>query len=274
MRRQDILKLGRDEFIDSWPFVKGAIFAAIDFIRQHLRIPVPRLLPYGPLLVPLAYFFARNNLVQPSPRQSTLLSQYFWWASLSDRFSRSVESRITQDLKRMDAIVLGNRPSYEGEKVILDPDELQWHKFTTSDAFAKAILCLYAYCEPKSFASNARVNLDNSWLQRTNSKNYHHFFPKSHLHKAGVPDWQANSILNITLVDEHLNKAEIRAKPPSQYMAKFAEENAQLEQTMKSHLIDDLEAYGIWTDNYERFIDERGKRVLAELNKRLYPDLD
>ena len=60
VRRRDILKIKRQDFISSWPIVKDGIFTAVDFIRSHLRIPVSRLLPYNALLVPLTYFFIRN----------------------------------------------------------------------------------------------------------------------------------------------------------------------------------------------------------------------
>ena len=42
---------------------------------------------------------------------------------------------------------------------------------------------------------------------------------------------------------------------------------------MKTHLIDDMDAYGIWEDDYERFVEHRGESVLAELKKRLEPEL-
>lgn len=273
VRRRDILKSPKSDFIESWPRVKDGIFSAVDYLRTHLRVPVSRLLPYNALLVPLTYFFIRNNGKAPSPRQHKLLTQYFWWASLSSRFTSGVEAKIALDLKRMDDILADQSPSYRGEELSLAMDDLRWRWFSTSDAFCKAILCLYAYFEPKSFASNGLVRVDNSWLKQANSKNYHHFFPRSYLQKVNIPDWQANSILNITIVDDSLNKRAIRANPPSEYIRRFAGSNSELASTMKTHLIDDLDAYGVWDDNYARFIECRGQRVLEELTKRLHPDL-
>ena len=43
---------------------------------------------------------------------------------------------------------------------------------------------------------------------------------------------------------------------------------------MKSHLIDDLDAFGVWDNDYEKFLEARGKHVIDELNQRLNPDLD
>ena len=274
VRRRDILKIKKQAFISSWPIVKDGIFTAVDFIRSHLRIPVSRLLPYNALLVPFTYFFIRNDDEQPTPRQAKLLTQYFWWASLTNRFSSAVETKIAQDLDRMDAILANDVPDYRGEEVQLTIDTLRWHWFSTGDAFCKAIVCLYSYFSPHSFASDGLVKLDNSWLKVANSRNYHHFFPKGHLRRQGFEDWQANSVLNITIVDDYLNKRKIRAQPPSKYMRAFQDSNSKLAETMKTHLIDDMDAYGIWKDDYERFIQQRGERVLAELQERLEPELD
>ena len=274
VRRKDILKLNKSEFIDSWETVKDGIFYAVDHIRTQLRIPVSRLLPYNSLIVPFTYFFIRNDGKTPSNLQNKLLTQYFWWASLSNRFSSASEGKIALDLKRMDSILDEQLPSYRGEEVDLTIEDLRGRWFSTGDAFCKAILCLYAYFEPKSFASNSIVKIDNSWLKVVNSKNYHHFFPRSYLKKMGFYDWQANSILNITIVDDYLNKRTIGSKPPSEYMRKFAQDNSELADTMKTHLIDDMDTFGIWgADGYETFIECRGQRVLEEINKRIKPDL-
>jgi hypothetical protein len=274
VRRKDILRLNKSEFIDSWETVKNGIFSAVDHIRTQLRIPVSRLLPYNSLIVPFTYFFIRNGGKTPSNLENKLLTQYFWWASITNRFSSGSEGKIALDLKRMDSILNEQLPTYRGEEVNLTIEDLRWRWFSTGDAFCKAIICLYAYFEPKSFASNSIVKIDNSWLKVVNSKNYHHFFPRSYLKKMGFNDWQANSILNITIVDDYLNKRTIGSKPPSVYMQKFVHDNSELANTMKTHLIDDMDTFGIWkVDGYETFIECRGQRVLEEIEKRLKPNL-
>jgi len=269
VRRRDILKLRKEPFIRAWPTVKDGIFSAVDYLRTHLRVPVSRLLPYNALLVPLTYFFIRRDGEMPTPVQNRFLVQYFWWASLTNRFSSGVEGKIAQDLERMDAILAGQSPSYRGEELDLTLDDLRWRWFSAGDAFCKAVICLYAHFIPRSFKTDGLVKLDNSWLKVANSKNYHHFFPKSYLRKQGFESWQANSVLNITIVDDYLNKRTIRARPPSEYMRAFQAGNPQLAETMQTHLIDDMDDYGIWQDDYLRFIERRGERVLAELQSRL-----
>ena len=81
--------------------------------------------------------------------------------------------------------------------------------------------------------------------------------------------WQVNHIANITIVDGFLNKNKIRAKAPSVYMNTFRDQNAQLEVTMKTHLIGDLDEFGIWDDDYEKFFDNRIKAISEELGNRI-----
>lgn len=273
IRRKDILKISKNNFIDAWPIVTDSIFTAADYIRTHLRIPVSELLPYNALIIPFTYFFYKNENKQPSGTQDKLLSQYFWWASLSNRYSSGMENKIAQDIERIDRILVGESPSYRGEEVTLSMDNLRYRHFSTGDAFCKAILCLYVYFIPRSFKDDSLVKIDNSWLKTTISKNYHHFFPRAYLRSQDIPDWQSNSVLNITIVDDYLNKRSVRAKSPADYMRDFVKSNKHLKETICSHLIDDLDAFGIWRNDYEAFLEARGHRVLEELKKRLEPEL-
>ncbi len=117
------------------------------------------------------------------------------------------------------------------------------------------------------------MKIDNSWLKLANSKNYHHFFPKAYLRKKNYEDRESNIILNITIVDDYLNKNRIRAKAPSDYMRQFKKENKALAETMRSHLIDDMDEFGVWQNDYPTFIERRGQRVYEELQARLNPEL-
>lgn len=271
VRAKDILKLDKNAAIDSWPTVKKAIFTVVDYLRTELRVPVSKLLPYDAMLVPLTYFFIRKEGRAPSTFQNVLLSQYFWWVALSNRFSSAAETKIAQDILRMDDILAERAPGYAGEEVRLTMDDLRWRGFRANDAFCKGILCLYAFHEPKSFKTNGVIVLDNRWLRTSTAKNYHHFFPKAYLEKQGVDEDKANSVLNITLVDDYLNKRDIGAKSPSTYMGSFSRRNKKIAETMKTHLIDDLDRFGVWENDYFTFIEKRGERVLSELQSRLNP---
>ena len=265
--RREILRIEREDFINSWPEVRKGIFAAVTFFRKSMRIPVSRLLPYSALLVPFTYFFTKNP--KPGREQKRMLKEYFWWASLSRRFSGAVDTSLTADRRRMDSIFSDEAPSYRGEAVEVKGDDLIHQQFSTGEAWCKALLCLYCYYRPRSFDNHEEVTVDNSWLQRIDSKNYHHFFPRSYLKSNGEEDWYANSLMNITIVDDYLNKRRIRTKAPSQYIKEFSRENPNINETMRTHLIKDLAEYGVYDDDYDKFLKMRARGVLKKLRNRL-----
>ncbi len=267
-KKQSILKLTKDRFIEEWPQSIDAFKKAIEYFRHTYRIPVSKLLPYNTLLVPFAYYFYYHP-DKPSEVMRELLEDFFWRCSLGGRYSSSVESKLAQDVRKIDQILDNKRPDYDwaidtSPEFIIDNGS-----FNASRSFIKAILCIYAYKEPKSFNDNSIVNISNYWLKQANSKNYHHFFPKSYLKKKGEDEELINNIVNITIVDDYLNKREIGSKAPSKYMKKFAKENANLSKSIRSHLILDIDKFGITDNDYHVFLQKRSQVISKELRKRL-----
>jgi hypothetical protein len=268
IKRGDILKMERDAVVDAWPVVVGSIFSAVDFMRSHLGVQVSRLLPYNTLLIPLTYFFICQSKA-PSTRQVALLRQYFLWASLSNRFNSAVETKIETDLKRIDAIVREEQPSYDSEPLRLTVEDFRHRPFIATDAFCKAVLCILVAQQPRSLVDNGIVQIDNSWLKVASSRNFHHFFPKAFLKKRGV-DWRdANRLANIILVNADLNKRVIRARAPSDYIKEFQEKNPDMSKALSSHFIGDPAAFGILVDDYEVFITNRATELLKTVDAQL-----
>jgi hypothetical protein len=267
-KRETILNIDRDAFIDIWPKAADAIERAAGYFRDTYRIPVSRLLPYSALFVPFAYFFYHHK-DKPNGEQKKLLEDLFWRCSLAARYSTSVENRLAQDVQRVDLILKDASPDYDWG-IDISPEFIRQNGwFSTNRSFVKALLCLYAYYQPKSFNDDALVRISNDWLKQANSRNYHHFFPRSYLAKRDVGDGEANNILNITIVDDYLNKRRIGARAPSDYMKDFANENKELPNTMRTHLIDDLGAFGVWSDDYAAFLRKRAEHVSRELSARI-----
>jgi hypothetical protein len=272
IRRRDILAISKEEFIEAWPVVRSGILTAVDYLRTHMKVVVAKLLPYNAILIPLTYFFIRNKEKMPTHTQQTQLRKYFFWAALSNRFTSSVETKVGDDLRRMDAILKEEAPSYRGEEVNVDPEDLMWRRFSTGDAYCQAVLCLMCAASPKSFENNAELTLDNSWLKQSNSKNYHHFFPRAYLKKKERSHIEINVVMNITLVDDYLNKRVIKAKAPKTYMAAFEKSNPDLKRTLKSHLIYTPAIKAYEDDDYEGFLRARAETVAKKLNQALLQD--
>jgi len=266
-KRKVVLQLNKQRIIDVWDDVISALKDSIDYFRSVYRIPVSALLPYDALLVPFSYFFYHQK-ENPKGNQIKYLEEFFWRLSLSYRYSSSTESKLAQDIKRIDQILNGERPNYDDIKVSLNtPKDLIDTGFSAGSSYCKAVLCLLAYYEPKDFQNNGKVILDNSWLKMANSRNYHHFFPKSYLKKRGISN--ENSIVNITLVGADLNKRKIRAKAPSIYIQDFMDENDGLQKSIKSHLINSIDDFGIHSDDYAVFLDKRSTAIFNALRNRI-----
>ena len=172
-------------------------------------------------------------------------------------------------LKRNSAktILKGKHPKYDWD-VDTSVDYIKGNGyFATGRAYIKTILCLLASKGPLSFHNNGKVNVNNDWLKQANSKNYHHFFPRGFM-KDKEDGWWVNHIVNITLVDEHLNKGKIKAKAPSRYIAEFEKANPDIAKALSSHFIG-LETFGIRDDNYDVFFEKRCQRLSKALEAKI-----
>ena len=265
-KRKVVLSLDKNEIIDVWDDVIDAVKESIDYFKSVYRIPLSSLLPYDSLLVPYAYFFYKTKN-RPQGNQSKYLEEFFWRASLSSRYSSSTESKLAQDIKRINLIINNIQPEYKDFVINISSEYLIESQFSAGNSYCKAILCLLAYNEPKDFLDNGKVNLDNNYLKTANSKNYHHFFPKAFLRKNLVGN--ENSLMNITLVSDRLNKRKIGAKAPSDYIFEFKTSNESLETTLKSHLINDINSFGIASDDYSIFLEKRASVFNNMLENRL-----
>lgn len=265
--RKRILQIDKQIFIEEWPKVASAVEAAVDYFRDYYKIPVGALLPYYTLIVPFAYFFYHHPN-RPFDGKQHLLEDFFWRASISERYSSSVEGKLGQDVKRIDLILEDKSATYDWELITSSFGIEERGYFNAGRSFIKAMLCLLASHNPRSFADGATVRISSDWLKRANSKNYHHFFPKSFVRKITGGVDEGNHIANITIVDDFLNKREIGAKAPSKYMQKFKDNNPELEAHMATHLVQ-LEDWGIWEDDYEVFKKRRCEALFNELKSRL-----
>lgn len=268
-----ILRLPKREFIQSWPRIERALFTAVDHLRDTYSISVSRLLPFPALVAGFTYFFYHREQERPTAEQRPLLKDFFWRVSLSGRYSQSMESHLTSDLKKIDQFIEGCSAKYDWP-VDVSPEFIEQNGyFNSGRSFIKGLLCLLASKAPQSFDSGNPVRLRNDWLQRANSKNYHHFFPRAYMaNNTQEEDFYVNHVANITFVDDYLNKRVIRAKPPSSYLKQFQKENPDVDlgKVLKTHLID-LEPDKVLTDDFDTFFYNRIKAMSRELKKHLIP---
>ena len=268
VRRKSILDIPKSQFINAWPDARKAIGHAVDFCRTTVGLRVSRLLPYTACLVPLAYFFHSVGGRKASASEQSQLTAYIFRAGWSNRYTGPVETNLNQDRHKIDTLITSGDARIDFP-VVSHREWLAEQEFRANEAFSKTVLAILAREDPRSFDTNSKIDLDNSAMQRGNSRNFHHFFPKAFLRKKGVglAGYDANSVLNITLVDDYLNKRSIRARAPSEYLREFHAENSHFKRSMKSHLIDVSKSAAVWDDDYERFLLDRADEVLLKFQE-------
>ncbi len=268
-----ILSLKKDDFIDIWDEVVDCIKTAIEFFKTNYRIPVSKILPYDGLLVVFAYYFSKTNQEIPDGKEADYLRELFWSVSIAERYKEGLEAKINKDVKRVDNIIKGvrDKPDWFVDTAV---ERIKNNgEFSVGRSFIKTILAVYAAKLPQNFRHGGLVILDNSYLKRANSKNYHHFFPKDFLKNNTISDLPINHILNITIIDEKLNKKDIWKHPPSKYLTEFNQVNSKLKEHLKTHLID-LDKDGVLNDEYDTFFNNRAKRISEELKELIKVDGD
>jgi hypothetical protein len=263
-----ILQIDKNLFIQKWNLIADAIERACEYLKSYNGIPVSQLLPYNAFVIPYSYFFFHHP-DRPIDNKQIYLEDFFWRCAIGARYSSSLESKMNQDLKNVDLILNGDVPKYDWQISIKPSSLIANGYFNASKSFVKAVLCLYARHQPKSFADNAIVNISNYWLKQANSKNYHHFFPKKSKACSGK-DWHLiNNVFNITIVDDFINKRSIKARNPSDYISQYAKTNKTLAESLKTHLIGDLDDFGINDDSIEKFIQKRAEYVSEILKLKM-----
>lgn len=267
--RKQILDIPKQDFIPTWPRTVKSLKLAVDFLRDY-GIPVSHLLPYNALLVPLSYFFDRHP-ARPSGDMLRRIEDFFWRCSLGGRYSSAVETKLANDVEKIEQILRNQQPRYEWTVDVSSVTITREGWFSASRSYVKAMLCLFAKQHPRSLKTDLAVRIDNAWLSVSSSKNYHHFFPKAFLKKQNptLDGWRINHIANITIVDDYLNKQDIRAKAPARYIGEFRLENPAIDQTLATHLIGDSTEFGIESNDYERFFEARTNRISDLLSQLL-----
>ena len=105
--KKTILNIAKFDFIDIWPRAVDTIKGAVNYLRHYFKIPVSKLLPYNDLIVLFAYFFYHHK-ESPLGDKERYLKDLFWRISLTERYSSGTESKIAQDIKRVDMILNDN----------------------------------------------------------------------------------------------------------------------------------------------------------------------
>jgi len=258
------LKLTNQECVDAWKRTTECLRIAIDYVKslgaQNLSI-----LPYANMLAIIQYYLYLGKLNGVQPQHKKLIDDWFWTVTFSNRYSASTLTRMNEDADWIERIIAGeNEPRIFS--ISLKAEDLARIRMNTSSVIKSGILCLMARKSPCDFDNGQVVTLDNTNASRANSKENHHFFPFSLHNTFGLTTNDVNSVLNFAFISKRLN-LDILNKKPSVYLSNYEALEPNISQHLATHFISTKAFEAAKQDDFKIFIDERGKTIMAEINR-------
>lgn len=266
-RTREILERTNIRRLESeWENISNALLLAIDFIHHKLHLKKLDLLPFEALLVPLSYCFYHQR--QLNHEQTQFVEQWFWRASLSNRYDSTVESKIEEDCILCDKLMKGEAPKVE---YFIDWESLQSRliaqRYSLLNAFSKTVLALLSSAEPKNITDGRDVVLDGAIIGYY-KHNFHHIFPTAYLrdHEAGNRDL-FDSLMNIMFIPAITNQS-ISDTAPATYFTNLNESNENFEKILSHHFILDWKQSGIPQNDFMAFLNYRASQIVRAFRIR------
>lgn len=147
-------------------------------------------------------------------------------------------------------------PSLTGDQLL---------EITTSNAKFKSILNILYIDKVKGLCT---IDIAGNKLNPscTKEQDRHHLFPKSRVngyHAKSI----FNSIANFVILDDDINRINIKDKTPNQYLSELKSQDSSVPDYCKSNLIDFNEAINITSeDEAKYFIEKRAKNIAFVIN--------
>jgi hypothetical protein len=247
----EILTLTKAEIESWWELTADGFVAAIEYLKDIGVFSRKKLLPYGPMLVPLAALHAlafgkvngKAKKIDSSGREKfrSKASCWFWRCVFSEEYVEGASTLRISHLSGLKKYCLEGKKWDEVEEfrslLSLNVGDIKLQSQLPGSAIYKGCLALGLMNGMIDFHTGERITAAHiSKLQD------HHIFPQKFL-TAGIVDSEKdraiiNCICNRSYIDEHTNKS-IGKKDPRIYIGEMAEERTrkQVEDRLESHLI-------------------------------------
>lgn len=275
-RREDVLKLSLDDYLEWVAPLRDAFLWAADFLADR-HIFESRFVPYPKQLVPLA---AIRVVMGPDadllgPREK--LIRWYWAGILGELYGGAIESRFVRDLEQVPGWARGDDGA-ETPRTVQDAAfvESRLHSLRTRNSAAyKGIYSLL-------LANGARDWMEDKALDMVQyaslGTDIHHVFPKHWCRQNEIDDERRESIVNKSAITARTNRA-IGGAAPSSYL-RTVESRAQIQADQLEELLDGhlVTASYLREDDFDGFFVDRRERLCqmieAAMGKVVQRDVD
>jgi hypothetical protein len=237
---------------------------AIDFLKNNVGIDHPAMLSSPFLLITLACLFRKKERI--SPKEERTLRHWVVVANAKGRYSRGAsESLLNQDLVSItsgpDLGQLLNSLAVQFGRLDIQPVDLLGRN--QRSGLFRTMFLVFRSKGAKDWFTQGTISV--SQQSKKHQLQFHHIFPKARLRAMGLKPALVNDICNFAFIGGHTNR-KLLTTPPAQYIPKLLEEHGPAAFKLQSI---PTESRFLPLENYEKFLDERRKRVAAALNDYL-----
>lgn len=255
---ENILRLTGERVRDNWGNIVDSVKATVDFLSTELKCANIEFLPFHQQIVPLCRFFSKNKRL--TAEQMSILKQYFWRTSFSDRYSTGqTTAKIDADIEFIDKVLDYDFSDISKYRVTISSDDFIDTQFSKANPITRAFLLLNAQYTPLDLTNGSTIDIGSS-LATFNRKEYHHVFPNSFLSKKGEPRPKRFAVANFCFLPSGSNK-KISSKAPSDYFNKIVptQDKAKI---LESNLLPKEESV-YKNDNFSEFLKQRAEILLT-----------
>jgi len=235
---------------------------AVDYLSTNIGLPNDSSVPYANQIVILAELYRR--LPHPPFSKQSAVTRWFWRTACSGYFGGWNTGQMGSDLQAI-AEFAEDRTT-EIEISMIKPTSEIWkvRQFRANSALSKVLGMLLAFNKPLDMRTGNKIDVGKS-LSWSNSKEYHHVFPRAYLSGKGF-DWhKINCLSNFALITSATNKF-ISDKVPSDYLKIIEDETGDsFGLIMDSNFIDENCIDALKQNSYDDFIEVRSQLIHAKV---------
>ena len=238
--------------------VEEAYKCAVDFLSTQIKIHSMDAIPYKNQLTVLAEIF--RLIPKPSATQYSEITKWFWRTAMSGYFGGWNTGNMAADQKSVAAFAAGTTADIS--IALSKPRQDIWETriFRSNNAHAKLLAIVLAERQPFDLLTGQHIDTANA-LSWTNTKEFHHFFPKKYLEDSKETTTRINCLANFVMLTSTSNKTILATKPSSYLQEVEKALGANLDEVLKSNLISKEAFEAAKKDDYSQFLSLRAKTI-------------
>jgi hypothetical protein len=263
-RKEDLLKLSLDDYLDWVQPVRDAFIWTATFLADH-HIFENKFIPYPKQLVPLAAIKVVLGNDADLHGVRAKLAQWFWCGILGELYGSTIETRFVRDIESVPGWARGTETAVP--RTVADCTFAASRLLSLRTRNAAAYKGIYALILSQG-AKDWMYDKALDKVQYMDLKvDIHHIFPSKWCIDHGIDPALRESIVNKTPLSAETNRA-IGGVAPSAYLPKIEKQagidSGQLDAVIATHLADAAE---LRADDFDAFFDKRLGKIISLIER-------